>query len=149
MRRLIQALHRRRFAFIGRQDTVKGCIYSKDLVRLLVRLIDDDGPNDTYHAVYPQPTTLRDIVDAINQAWGWNRRPPTIPYRLALAAAAPFALVDPLGARFGIHPRRIQKLHLDTNISSDRLADIGFTPQYSLSEAFADWRQECGGGRPQ
>lgn len=145
MRRLIHALHRRRFAYIGRQDTVKGCVYVKDLVRLLVRLIDDDGPYDTYHAVYPQPITIRDIVDAINRAWGWNRRPPTIPFRLALAAAAPFALVDPLGTRFGIHPRRIQKLHLDTNISSDRLADIGFTPQYSVSEAFADWRGECGG----
>ena len=91
---------------------------------------------------------LLDIVDAINLAWGWKRRPPTIPYRLALGAAAPFALVDPLGSRFGIHPRRIQKLHLDTNVSASRLADIGFTPQYSLSEAFSDWRRECGGGLP-
>ncbi len=148
MRRLIHALRRRRFAYIGRQDTVKGCIYVKDLVQLLVQLIDDDGPHDTYHAVYPQPTPIRDIVDAINQAWGWNRRPPTIPYRFALAAAAPFALIDPLGTRFGIHPRRIQKLYLDTDISSDRLGDIGFAPQYSLHEAFADWRQECGGRLP-
>lgn len=148
MRRLIHALHRRRFAYIGRHDTVKGCIYIKDLVQLLVRLIDDDGPYDTYHAVYPQPTTIREIVDAINGAWGWNRRPPSISYRLALAAAAPFPLVDPLGTRFGIHPRRIEKLHLDTNISSERLADLGFTAQYSLSEAFADWRQECRGDLP-
>lgn len=149
MRRLIHGLSRRRFAYIGRQDTVKSCIYLKDMLRLLVHLIDDDGPHDTYHAVYPQPTTIRDIVDAINQAWGWHRRPPTVPYRLALAAATPFGLIDPLGVRFGVHPRRIQKLHLDTNISSDRLADIGFAQQYSLPEAFADWRQECGGGLPQ
>ncbi|MGB5148488.1 MAG: NAD(P)-dependent oxidoreductase [Mycobacterium sp.] len=149
MRRLIQALHRRRFAFIGRKDTVKGCIYVKDLVRLLVHLTDDDGPHDTYHAVYQEPTTIRDIVDAINQAWGWKRRPLTVSYRLALAAAAPLALIDPLGTRFGIHPRRIQKLHLDTNISADRLADIGFTLKYSLAEAVADWRKECGGGLPQ
>jgi nucleoside-diphosphate-sugar epimerase len=149
MRRLIHGLSRRRFAYIGRQDTVKSCIYLKDMLRLLVQLIDDDGPHDTYHAVYPQPTTIREIVDAINRAWGWNRRPPTVPYRLALAAATPFGLIDPRGERFGIHPRRIQKLHLDTNISSDRLADIGFVQQYSLSEAFADWRRECGGGLPQ
>lgn len=148
MRRLIHALRWRRFAYIGRQDTVKGCIYIKDLVRLLVQLIDDDGPHDTYHAVYPRPTTIGDIVAAVNQAWGWNRRPPTIPYRLALAAAAPFALVDPLGTQFGIHPRRIQKLYLDTNISSGRLADIGFDLRYSLFDAFADWRKECGGGPP-
>lgn len=148
MRRLILALHRRRFAFIGRQDTVKGCIYIKDLVQLLTRLIDDDGPHDTYHAVYPEPTTIRDIVDAINGAWGWNRRPPTVSYQLALAAAAPFALVDPLGTRFGVHPRRIQKLHLDTNISADRLVDIGYASQYSLPQAIADWRDECGGGLP-
>lgn len=148
MRRLIHGLHRRRFAYIGREDTVKGCIYIRDLVELLVRLIDDDGPHDTYHAVYPQPTTIREIVDAINLSWGWNRRPPTISYRLALGVAAPFAVVDPLGTRFGIHPRRIQKLYLDTNISSDRLADIGFTPQFSLCDAFADWQKECGGGLP-
>lgn len=148
MRRLIHALNRRRFAYIGRQDTVKGCIYVKDLVRLLVRLIDDDGPYDTFHAAYPEPTTIRDVVDAINSAWGWHRRPPTIPFRPALAAAAPFALIDPLGTRFGIHPRRIQKLNLDTNISSDRLAEIGFAMQYSLPEAFADWRQNCHGALP-
>ena len=149
MRRLIHGLSRGRFAYIGREDTVKSCIYLKDMVRLLVRLIEDDGPHDTYHAVYPEPTTIRDHVDAINRAWGWDRHPRTVPYRFALAAATPFALVDPPGTRFGVHPRRIQKLHLDTNISSDRLADIGFTQQYSLSEAFADWRRECGGGLPQ
>jgi nucleoside-diphosphate-sugar epimerase len=149
MRRLIRGLSKGRFAYIGRDDTVKSCIYLKDMVRLLVRLTDDDGPHDTYHAVYPQPTTIHDHVDAINAAWGWDRRPPTVPYRLALAAATPFALVDPTGARFGLHPRRIQKLQFDTNISSERLADIGFTQQYSLQEAFADWRRECGGGLPQ
>lgn len=148
LNRLVNALHRRRFAFIGRQDTVKGCIYIKDLVQLLTQLIDDNGTHDTYHAVYPEPTTIRNIVDAINNAWGWNRRPPTVPYRSALAAAAPFAMVDPLGTRFGIHPRRIQKLYQDTDISSDRLADLGFTMQYSLGDAFLDWRRECSGGLP-
>jgi GlcNAc-P-P-Und epimerase len=148
MRRLIRALSKGRFAYMGRQDTVKSCIYLKDMLRLLVRLIDDDGPHDTYHAVYPQTTTIRDHVDAINQAWGWDRHPPTVPYRLALAAATPFGLIDPPGTRFGFHPRRVQKLHLDTNISSARLADIGFTHEYSLAEAFADWRRECGGGLP-
>lgn len=149
MRRLIHGLSRRRFAYIGDHDTVKSCIYLKDMLRLLVRLIDDDGPNEVYHAVYPQPTTIRDIVAAINSAWGWDFRPRTVPYRLALAGAAPFALIDPPGTRFGLHPRRIQKLHFDTNISSDRLADIGFTAEYSLFDAFADWRQECAGGLPQ
>lgn len=148
VRRLIRALHRRRFAYIGRRDTVKGCVYIKDLVRLLVQLIDDDGPHDTYHAVYPQPTTIQDIVEAINLAWEWKRRPPTVPYQPALAAAAPFALIDPLGTRFGVHPRRIQKLYLDTNISAERLADIAFTPQYSLAEALIDWRKECNGALP-
>lgn len=148
MRRLIHGLSRRRFAYIGRNDTVKSCIYLKDMVRLLVRLIDDDGPHETYHAVYPQPTTIGDHVDAINKAWGWDYRPPTVPYRLALAAATPFALLDPSGSRFGLHPRRVQKLHLDTNISSDQLADIGFASEFSLQEAFVDWRRECGGGLP-
>jgi GlcNAc-P-P-Und epimerase len=149
MSRLIRGLSKGRFAYIGRDDTVKSCIYLKDMVRLLVRLTEDDGPHDTFHAVYPQPTTISDHVAAINAAWGWDRHPPTVPYRFALAAATPFAVVDPKGVRFGLHPRRIQKLQFDTNISSERLADIGFTQQYSLPEAFADWRRECGGGLPQ
>lgn len=148
MRRLIHALSKRRFAYMGRKDTVKSCIYIKDMVRLLERLIDDEGPHDVYHAVYPQPTTIRDHVHAINRAWGWDWEPPTVPYRLALAAATPFALIDPAGKRFGLHPRRVQKLYNDTNISAERLADIGFTAEYSLYEAFADWRKECGGGLP-
>lgn len=149
VRRLIHALGRRRFAYIGRKNTVKGCVYIKDLVRLLVQLVDDDGPHDTYHSVYPEPTTIQDIVDGVNLAWGWKRQPPTVPYQPALAAAAPFALLDPFGTRFGVHPRRIQKLYLDTNISADRLSDIGFAPEFSLNDALADWRRECGGGLPE
>ncbi len=45
------------------------------MVRLLVLLTEDNGPHDTYHAVYPQPTTIHDHVEAINAAWGMGPPP--------------------------------------------------------------------------
>lgn len=144
MVRLIRALRRKRFVFAGRRDTVKGCIYVRDLSDLLVRTLTDAAPHTTYHAVYREPTTLAAIVDAIRQEFGIGFRPPVVPFAILRALALPFALVDPMGTRFGVHPRRIEKLSLDTNVSAERLADLPWRPRFDLRAAFRDWRTSLG-----
>ncbi len=144
MVRLIRALHARRFAYVGRRSTVKGCIYVKDLVALLLLLLTDSGKHTVYHAVYPHPTRISDIVSAICRAWGISRSPAVVPYWVAMLLAAPFGMLDPTGRRFGIHPRRIQKLFMDTHLAADRLSDIGFMFEFPLDLAFVDWRTHAG-----
>ncbi|MBX3132791.1 MAG: NAD-dependent epimerase/dehydratase family protein [Gemmatimonadaceae bacterium] len=140
MTRLVHAVRRRSFAFMGRSDTKKGCIYVTDLAELIVSSLAAGESSEILHAVYPEETSIRDIVQAIADAWGIRRSPPTVPYGLALALASIVALFDPLGRRFAIHPRRIQKLYNDTNISTKRLVSRGWKPQFTLEDAFRDWR---------
>jgi nucleoside-diphosphate-sugar epimerase len=140
--KLHRALKRNTFAFIGRDSTVKSCIYVKDFVRFLEVLAHDDGPHDLYNAAYPQPTTIRAVCDAMLAAYGWGRWIPTVPYAPALAAAS---VLEKLGSR-AIHPRRVQKLYFSTHLAADRMAQVGFRPEFGLPEAIADWKRDCGGG---
>jgi len=145
--KLHSALRKRTFAFIGRDSTVKSCIYVKDFVRLLELLATDQGPHQLYNAAYPEPTTIRQVCDAMCLCYGWKRSVPTVPYGLARAAAIPFETLDASGVlKTGIHRRRIEKLYRSTNISADRALALGFTPEFTLHRAFDDWRTECGGG---
>ncbi len=142
--RLVRAVRRRRFAYIGRSTTVKGSIYVKDLGRLVLQLLDDVGSDEIYHGVTFEPTTIADIVAAICRTHGIKRWIPTVPYGLAYGLSLPFALSDPLTST--IHPRRIQKLYLSTNLSSERLRQIGFDFTYGLQGGLDDWRKDCGPG---
>ena len=141
------ALRRRTFAFIGRDSTVKSCIYVKDFVRLLEMLASDEGPHQLYNAAYPEPTTIRHVCDAMCRVYGWQRSIPTVPYGLARAAAVPFEALDAIGVvKTGIHRRRIEKLYRSTNIAADRMSSLSFRPEFDLSRAFEDWKRDCDGG---
>lgn len=140
MARLVRAVRRRTFAYMGRSDTKKGCIYVADLAALITEALDSAESFDLLHAVYPEETTIRDIVNAIAAAWEIRRTPPTVPYGLALAIASAVGLLDPLGRRFAVHPRRIQKLYNDTNLSTLGLVRRGWQPRFPLEAAFRDWR---------
>lgn len=145
--KLHQALRRRAFAFIGRDSTIKSCMYIKDFVPLLELLASDRGPYRLYNAAYPTPTTIRQICDAMCAAYGWRRSIPTVPYRLARAAALPFEALDAIGvARTGIHRRRIDKLYASTNIAADRMRSLNFEPEFDLLDAFSDWKRDCADG---
>lgn len=140
--KLHRALKRNTFAFVRRDATVKSCIYVKDFVRFLEILAHDDGPHDLYNAAYPQPTTIRAVCDAMLGAYGWSRWIPTVPYAPALALAS---MLERLGSR-SIHPRRVQKLFFSTHIAADRMARVGFRPEFDLGAAVEDWKRDCGGG---
>jgi len=145
--KLHRALRRRTFAFIGRNSTVKSCIYVKDFVRLLEVLASDEGPHQIYNAAYPEPTTIRQVCDAMCRVYGWRRSIPTVPYGLAWAAAVPLEALDAIGvAKTGIHRRRIEKLYHSTNIAADRLSSLNFRPEFDLFRAIEDWMRDCDGG---
>lgn len=145
--RLHKALQRHLFFFIGRDSTVKSAIYVKDMVRLLRFLVDDRAPYEVYHGAYPEQMTIRRVCDAFCEAFGWQRRVLTVPYRLAMLGALSFMALNAVGLRNPIHYRLIQKLHESTDLAADRLAAAGFQLQWSLPEALRDWSRDCGGGR--
>jgi len=145
--RLHDALKFRYFFYVGRDSTVKSAIYVKDLVRLLRLLVDDAAGAEIHHGVYPEATTTRKVCDAFCEAYGWRRFIPTLPFRLALLAAAPFHFLNVIGLRNPIHIRRIEKLYFSTDLSAENLKRLGFEAKYSLTAAISDWRADCAPGK--
>lgn len=79
----------------------------------------------------------------MNKVFGFSRRIPVIPYRLALLAAYGFDILAALGLKTSIHHHRIQKLYHSTNISAEPAYQNGFELSYSLREGLEDWRKDC------
>lgn len=145
MTRLYQAIRGRYYAYAGRRDTVKACIYVKDLVRFFrFRMIDHRFPGvDIINCTLEPAPSIQRICEAMQQAAGLQKRwIPTVPaglLRMGAAALAPLG-----GKKRGIHPERVKKLMVSTRVSGQKLADSGFGLRYSLRESFADWYEDCG-----
>ena len=142
--RLYYSLKKGLFFYVGRQNTVKSCVYVKDLINFLVFLADDRFKNTIYNVAYPSPTTIQTICDSFFEVFEFKRKVFTIPYKLALACAYLLEWFNKLGILKGnIHHRHIQKLYFSTNIAPDNMSSIGFNFNYSLLEALKDWKKDC------
>jgi nucleoside-diphosphate-sugar epimerase len=141
--RLFRALKGRRFVYVGRRTTVKGCIYVKDVVRVLGLLTDDNRGRTTYNLVYPDPLTIEQICRSFCAVLGLKRWIPVVPFRLALALAYLLEVLGLIGVKTSVHHRRIEKLYYSTNVSAEPARALG-VPQYALREAIADWWSDCG-----
>jgi hypothetical protein len=54
------------------------------------------------------------------------------------------AVVGPIGGKVvGIHPARVKKLMISTNINGDKMKDSGYEWKYTLEESFRDWFEDC------
>jgi len=141
--KLYYALKKGRFAYIGRKNTVKGCIYVKDLVRFLVFLINAPQKDNVYNFVFPEPFTIENICTTMCNEFDFAKRLPVVPYSLALIAGYIFEMLSVLGLKTSIHHRRVQKLYFSTNISADRAMSTGFQLKYTLQDALKDWQRDC------
>jgi GlcNAc-P-P-Und epimerase len=142
--RLYRALKKNKFFYIGRSDTVKSCIYVKDLVGFLVLLSEDNAEAITYNIAYPDSTTIETICKAFMDVFKFKARIMTMPYRLAIALSYFFEYLNSLEIiKTDVHHRRIQKLYFSTNISADLMEKIGYNLSYSLVEALKDWEKDC------
>ena len=142
MTRLYKALKKRKFAYAGRKDTIKACIYVKDLVRVMLAMGEAEGEKTTlYNCCYYPSFTIEQIANTMLKATGMRRRIPFIPRKPMMAAATLCGLFGGLG--LGICPARVKKLMVSTNIDGQKLAK-DYPLSYSLEDAFRDWFKDCG-----
>lgn len=141
--RLYRALRFGVFHYVGRRTTVKSSIYVKDLVRCLDFLSSDGGQDVIFNAVLPQTHTIEDICRTFQDVFNFRRVIPVLPYRLSLAGAYAFELVDAIGLHTPIHHRRIEKLYHSTDLSAQRLCNSGFRFEFDLRSAISDWKASC------
>lgn len=143
--RLYKTLKRGMFVYPGRTDTLKASIYVKDLVRLMMEMTDREQPGvHCFNMCYPQPSTIKMIVNELSRTTGTSNSVPKIPASLLMVIAwTLFGLSKIWPNRLaGIHPDRVRKLMISTNISGEHLFNSGYHLQFELGEALRDWFED-------
>lgn len=135
--RLYQGICKHTFAYPGRKDTVKACIYVKELVGFMLYCIERNRiGTEIYNCCYEPAYTIEQIVLAMKRVTGLARFVPYIPNALIMPIAT---IAQCLGAPMGICPARVRKLQISTNISGRKLAASGYQFKYVFEDALKDW----------
>lgn len=144
MTRLYRGQKKGYFFYAGRKDTIKACIYVKELVQFFrYRMIDHSFPGvGLYNCTFEPAYTIEEICTAMQAATGLHRKIPLVPGGLLMAAAT---VLGPIGGKkVGIHPARVKKLMVSTNVCGKKLAATDYRFHYTLEESFRDWFEDCG-----
>lgn len=139
--RLYWGIRGGKFFYPGRKDTIKACIYVKELVRfMLYRLEHHDEGVELYNCTFEPAYTIEQIVETMKKATGMRRTLIKIPGGLLMAVAGIVGLLG--GKALGICPARVKKLMISTNICGKKLADSGYKFHYTFEEAIRDWYKD-------
>ena len=142
--RLYWGIRGGKFFYPSRKDTIKACIYVKELVRfMLYRLENHSEGVELYNCTFEPAFTIEQIVETMKKATGLQRTIVKVPGSLLMTVAS---IVGPLGGKaLGICPARVKKLMISTNICGKKLADSGYKFHYTFEEAIKDWYRDNDG----
>lgn len=140
--RLYWSIRKRKFFYAGRKDTIKACIYVKDLVRFMLYRLTHGSGCELFNCTYEPAFTIEQICDSIIRTTQLHRTIYLMPVWLLMPAAYVAAA---LGSPLGICPARVRKIMVSTNICGARMAQTGFRMKYSIDDAIADWLADSGG----
>ena len=135
--RLYWGIKKHTFAYPGRKDTIKACIYVKELVRFILWNVEErKTPFEIYNCTFEPAYTIEEIVKTIKKVTYLSQFVPYIPNSIIMPAAKCAQL---LGSPMGICPARVKKLQISTNICGKKLAASSYKFKYSFEEAIIDW----------
>ena len=153
--RLYKSIKKHTFAYPGRKDTIKACVYVKELVRFILWNVDasqcaslnDKGEmiNDKsdgvrlYNCTFEPAYTIEQIVTAMKKVTGLHQAVPYIPNAVIMPAAVGAQIV---GSPMGICPARVKKLQISTNICGKRMKESGYQFKWTFEEALEDWFED-------
>ena len=154
--RLYWAIRGHKFAYPGRKDTIKACIYVKELVRFMLWKVEEgvntNNSNNTngadvksakgveiYNCCFEPAYTIQHIVEAMKKVTGLTQFVPDIPNWVIMPMARAAML---LGSPMGICPARVKKLQISTNICGEKLKNCGYQFKWSFEEALVDWFED-------
>lgn len=141
--RMYWGIRNREFAYPGRRDTIKACIYVKDLIGFMLHKLNNHKKGtEIFNCTFEPAFTIEKIVETMKNATGLNNWTPLIPSWILMPMAYIAML---LGSPMGICPARVRKLMISTNISGKKLSESGYVFKYTLEEAIRDWMKDSGG----
>ncbi len=135
--RLYWGVRKRKFVYPGRRDTIKACIYVKELVSFMLwSLTNQQRGVEVTNCTFEPAYRIDQIVDSMQRQTRMNNCVPLIPSWLLMLGAYVLGM---LGAPMGICPERVKKLMISTNICGRKLASSGYKFRYTLDAAISDW----------
>lgn len=145
--RLYESLKNGFFVYPGRKDTRKACVYVKDVARACEYFALNNEGIQLYNLVYREAPTIEEICEVITENTDAGKARFRVPGWLLIAAAG---MIKILGAVLnksftGIHPDRVRKVMISTNVSGAKLQASSFNLKYTLEEGIVDWKNDCGG----
>jgi nucleoside-diphosphate-sugar epimerase len=141
--RLATLLSKGIFIYPGRKDTIKACIYVKDLLEAITYAKDINSGEVIFNGAYHHGYTLEDIIETFKKEHFPNVKTVLVPKFIVLLAAKIFRLFNAFN--IGIHPDRVMKLVQSTNIYPNWLVEHGKTFDNGLVKALADWHKDSSG----
>lgn len=158
--RLYWGIRKHTFAYPGRKDTIKACVYVKELVRFMLwniekghtdstEITDREGDQTTpspsysggegvalYNCTFEPAYTIEQIVKAMKKVTGLTQAVPYIPNAVIMPLAA---CAKVMGSPMGICPARVKKLQISTNICGKKMKESGYQFKWTFEEALEDW----------
>ncbi len=145
--RLYESQKKGFFVYPGRKDTKKACVYVKDVARACYHFSKREPGQHLFNTVYKKPPTIEEIC--LNVAEHTDAKKPLfkVPGPLIIFAAYCIMVLGKIiGKEFtGIHPDRVKKVMISTNVSGEKLANSDFELKYSLADGIKDWYKDCNG----
>ena len=143
--RLYWGIRKHTFAYPGRKDTIKACVYVKELVRFILWNVEERKTSfDIFNCTFEPAYTIEQIVKAMKMVTGLSQSVPYIPNSIIMPMAA---CAKMFGSPMGICPARVKKLQISTNICGKKMASSGYKFKWTFEEALADWyadnKQRC------
>lgn len=146
--RLIRAVLKRYFFYMGNRNTRKAGVYVKELCTALLWVLKLQKEKNSNFSLFnmsmnPGPS-IQEYVDAVCKVAKVKRSVPAVPYPLILTVAYGIDFIlRPLGIKHPFSPVRIRKLVRSNNIHPGFLVENNYQYQYSLESALADWKKDC------
>ena len=146
--RLIRAVLKRYFFYMGNRNTRKAGVYVKELCTALLWVLKLQKEKNSNFSLFnmsmnPGPS-IQEYVDAVCKVAKVKRSVPAVPYPLILTVAYGIDFIlRPLGIKHPFSPVRIRKLVRSNNIYPGFLVENNYQYQYSLESALADWKKDC------
>ena len=138
--RLYWGIRKHAFAYPGRKNTIKACVYVKELVRFILWNVEERKTSfDIFNCTFEPAYTIEQIVKAMKKVTGLSQSVPYIPNSIIMPMAACAKMV---GSPMGICPARVKKLQISTNICGKKMASSGYQMKWTFEEALADWYED-------
>lgn len=143
--RLVRALLRGYFVYMGNRRTRKAGGYVKELVLTMIWALQRQRAGVMLYnfSQYPIPT-VQEYVETIQRVAGVRRPVLHVPFALLYPVSWVMdALAKLLGISQPVNPTRLRKLVRSNNIVPAVLQREGYVNRFNLESALRDWKSDC------